>query len=141
MAGTLTLIIGLCGSGKSELIKQLDVDPKLRFDEGFDWNHEGQHEAIVAALQVDKNCAATEVEYCRTEPRETFVAKIRNAVPDANIEYICFENDLAQANRNCVNRKDGRDIRVLLAQNGRLSPQYTFPADARCLPVWRPDGN
>ena len=39
--GTLIVTLGLCGSGKSELIKRLDVD--LRFDEGFDWNLNGEH--------------------------------------------------------------------------------------------------
>src|ERR1043165_6554013 len=114
--GTLTLIIGLCGSGKTKFIEQLDIDPALKFDEGFDWNRRGEHEAIIAALHAGKQCAAIEVEYCRAEARDRFVTKIRSAVPGAIIEFVCFENDLVQASKNCAARKDGRDLGMLLAQ-------------------------
>ena len=137
MVGTVTFILGLCGSGKSELIRQLDADRK--FDEGFAWNRHGEHEDLVAALQSGGHCAVIEVAYCVPGPREEFLEKITRAVPGLRVRWICFENDLAQANRNCVDRNDGRDLKMLFAQNQFLSPAYTYPPGAEIRPVWRPE--
>src|SRR5438034_1252590 len=116
---TLTIILGLCGSGKSELIKRLDVD--VRFDEGFDWNLKGEHERLISALKAGNSCAVIEVAYCAAIKRDAFVAKIKQAIPGVIIRWKCFRNDLAQANLNCINRRDGRDVTELLSINVGLA--------------------
>jgi hypothetical protein len=134
---TLTVILGLCGSGKSELIKRLKVD--VRFDEGFDWNLHGEHERLISALKSGQSCAVIEVGYCLKTRRDAFVARIRQAAPEVTIEWKCFANDLVQANLNCLNRRDGRDVKELLRINADLTAVYTYPEDAEILPVWTPE--
>ena len=133
MPGSLTFILGLCGAGKSYLIRQLDAD--LKFDEGFAWNLRGEHEQLVAALRANKRCAVIEVAYCLPGPRETYVARIRREVPGLTIHWKCFENDLGTANKNCRLRLD-RDPELHFRINDQLSAGYTFPEGAEVLPIW-----
>ena len=84
MMGTLTVILGLCGSGKTHLIEHLEAD--LKFDEGFQWNLNRDHERLVAALREGRHCIVIEVDYCIAQSRDKFVAWITNAVPGVTIQ-------------------------------------------------------
>jgi hypothetical protein len=64
----LIAILDVCGSGKSELIKRLDVDI-FGSTEGFDWNLNGEHERLISALKEGKSCAVIEVGYGDTARR------------------------------------------------------------------------
>ncbi len=134
--GDLIVILGLCGSGKSQLIKRLNVD--VRFDEGFDWNLNGEHEQLISAIKAGHSCAVVEVAYCAKSQRDAFVARVRTAIPNVVIQWKCFANDLKQANQNCVERRDGRDVSALCSINAALAAVYTYPEGAEILPVWRP---
>src|SRR5688572_18856351 len=85
---------------------------------------------VVDALRSGKSCAVVKISYCDPMPRIAFEWEIRKAVPDVQLQYICFENDLQKANANCRRRRDGRDIQMLYAINGDVSASYTIPPGA-----------
>lgn len=131
--GTLTVIIGLCGSGKSWVLDRLDVEVKLPHD-GFasDRRH---FDHVVDGLRSDKSCAVIEIAHCDPIQRTTFEREIRIAVPHVSIRYICFENDLRKANENCRRRKDGRDLERLRRINDHYTEVYSIPAGAEVRPI------
>lgn len=134
MSATVTFILGLCGSGKTHLIERLPAD--LKFDEGFLWNLANEHERLIAALASGKDCIAIEIEYCRQSHREEIVDYIRKAVPNVKIKWLCFENSLAKANKNCRERTDKPDPERHVVINQLLSPDYTYPDGAEIRPIW-----
>src|SRR3954466_16038118 len=113
MAGTLIVILGLCGSGKSWLLDQLVVDVKSPHD-GFDLDS-CHMQRIVDGLRANQSCAVIEIAFCEPGRRAAFEQEIRDLVPSVSIRYICFENDLQAANENCRRRNDERDLDALYA--------------------------
>src|SRR5262245_55003945 len=120
---SLTLILGLCGSGKSYTLDRLDAEVKSPHD-GFALNHNGEIEYVIEALRAGRSCAVVEIAYCERGARASFLTWVRREVPAVEIRFICFENDVQKANANCVRRDDGRDLQRLFAINKHFSASY-----------------
>jgi hypothetical protein len=136
-AGQLTVILGLCGSGKSWLLERLEVEVKSPHD-GFATDR--RHlTSIAEALRQGKSCAVIEIAYCHPTDRAAFERELRNMIPEVRITYICFENDLQKANDNCRRRSDGRDVQMLLDINTAVSAHYTIPPGADVRSIWTPE--
>jgi hypothetical protein len=101
----VTFILGLSGAGKTWLADRM-IESKAaskKFDEGF-LNSAAQHDALTAALRAGQDCVVVEIAYCNETSRRHIVQELADAVPSATIEWLCIENDLAKANKNCRER-------------------------------------
>jgi len=133
MMATVTFILGLCGAGKSWLASRAAVGAK--FDEGF-LDDASQHDALIASLRSGNDAVVVEIAYCVEEARIAIVRELERAVPGVSIRWVCFENDLVVANKNCRERMNKGDAEGHVAINERVSPWYTYPKDALVLPMW-----
>jgi hypothetical protein len=104
------------------LVAQLGLDPQL-LDE---WHR------FLDALAAGKNCAVIEIKYIAEVYRIDLVKEARERYPDTNFEWICFKNDLATANWNCLNDPERPRDRAEgnVAQNNCWTHQYTIPKGA-----------
>ena len=133
---TVTFILGLCGSGKTWLAERIIAD--RTFDEGFICD-KTQHVALIDALRSGGDCVVVEIHYCRQSDRNTIVAELRAAVPEVRINWLCIENDLSRANKNCrerTNKVSDPDGEKHVGINGRLSPGYSYPDGGGVLKMW-----
>jgi hypothetical protein len=132
---TVTFVLGLCGSGKSYLVDAMTGVEK--FQESF-FDHKDE---FLAAVQAGADCVVSELAFLRAKPREEILREILAIAPDAKIKWVCFENDLEQANRNC--RRERKDKlpgseEDHVAINYAHRPHYTYPEGAEIIPVRRP---
>ena len=132
MAGTVTFILGLYGSGKSHLAKSLGVSSI--FESGFLSNHTQQHERLFAALRAGFDCAVVDIAFTERTIREAFLAVLKASVPDVQVRWKCFENDPIRSNRNCRRRRD-RDAEGEMALNRYWTRVYSYPDGAEVIPV------
>jgi hypothetical protein len=132
----LILVTGLAGSGKTELVKCLEAD--LLFDDNLPGPRFLENlNVLSAALREGKRCIVVEGSLMLADWRERFLTLLATFAPGTVPEWLCFENDLAQANANCRTRLD-KNPEGHVAQNERTSPLYTLPAGVVPIPVWRP---
>lgn len=129
----VTFILGLCGAGKTHLADRIIADQK--FDEGF-LNDQTQHKALIAALSHGKDCVVIEIAYCEREARQSIVDKLNASVRGVTIRWLCIENDLYRANKNCHERTNKGDAKGHVEINQRVSAIYTYPDDAVVLKMW-----
>ncbi len=129
---TVTFIVGLCGAGKTWLAERM---PGTKFDEGF-LKDVDQHAALINALRSGEGCVVVEIAYCLEEDRRSIVRELAREVPTAEIEWLCIENDLDKANKNCRERTNKGDPDGHVRINRWVSPRYTYPVGATVLPMW-----
>jgi hypothetical protein len=137
---SLTIVIGLCGSGKTWLADMILAPVKI--DEGFRGKAEKQ-KAVIAALQRGQDVVIVEAEYCREPARrqedgapDGIEALVAGYVPGAVVTWMCVENDLHRANKNCWERTNKGDPQGHVNINKTLSPTYTYPPGAVVLRMW-----
>ena len=130
---TATFILGLCGAGKSWLADRIIADTK--FDEGFLCDS-AQHAALIKALRSGQTCVVIEIAYCKEDARLQIVQEITEAVPNVTINWLCIENDLSRANKNCRERMNKLDPDGHIEINKRISPVYTYPVGAVVFRMW-----
>ena len=131
---TVTFILGLCGSGKTWLADRIVAD--VKFDEGFLDNKDQQHDALIKALHAGQDCVVVEIQYCREDDRKKIVEKIRNIVPNVYINWLCIENDLHRANKNCYERTNKGDPTKHVNINRQLSSVYKYPEGSVVVRMW-----
>ena len=130
---TVTFILGLCGEGKTWLADRIVAGAKS--DEGF-LNDPAQHAALISALRSGQDCVVVEIAYCQEAARPMIVQELSTAVPDVMIKWLCIENDLFRANKNCRERTNKGDAAGHVAINCRVSPVYTYPEGGVILRMW-----
>ena len=132
---TVTFILGLCGAGKSHLVKRM-TDVHVIDERFFARKNE-----LFAAIGAGKHCVITEIAFCLEDEREKIVGELSAFAPNIETKWVCFENDLAKANSNCrTGRKDKEpgSEELHVAINESYSPHYTYPSGAEILPIWTP---
>jgi hypothetical protein len=130
---TVTFILGLCGAGKTWLADRI-VDG-AQFDEGF-LNDPSQHAALIETLRSGRDCIVVEIAYCQEAARQQIMQELAVAVPKVTINWLCIENDLFRANKNCRERTNKGDADGHVAINRRVSPVYTYPEGGLILRMW-----
>jgi len=130
---TVTFILGLCGAGKTWLADRIVADAK--FDEGF-LREPVQHAGLIRALRSGQNCVVVEIAYCYEAARQQIVQEVTGAVPNVAVNWLCIENDLVKANKNCRERTNKRYPDEHVEINGRVSPMYTYPEGGVILRMW-----
>jgi hypothetical protein len=128
----VTIILGLCGSGKTWHADRLIREGKAlkKFDENFlSRDFPGQPEELVQELRSGNDCVVVEIAFCLAPDREAFLTWLKAEVPDVVVEWLCIENDLEKANKNCRARP-GKDAEEHIAINLKVSPNYKYPDNA-----------
>jgi hypothetical protein len=139
---TVTVIVGLAGSGKStradELVDQAKAAGKalVKIDEQL-WSrkYSEKRDLLVRELRADNDCVVAEIAFCCRYDREDFIGWIESAVPGVEIRWICIENNREKANRNCRNRPE-RAPEDHVRMNDAVSPRYDCPEGAKVVPMW-----
>lgn len=85
------------------------------------------------------DCIVEEIAYCCPQSRHTIVKALRSQIPEVDIEWICFENDLEGANWNVQHRDDSgkQDIQGHIDINRKYHRVYTYPHGATIRPIMR----
>ena len=130
---TVTFILGLCGSGKTWLADRIVAARK--FDEQF-LKDQAQHAALIEALSSGNDSVVVEIAYCREDARQEIVSEITGAVPNVKINWLCIENDLYRANKNCRERANKPDSEGHIRFNHEVSSSYAYPDGAVILKMW-----
>lgn len=130
-------VLGLCGSGKTWLADHIVATEK--FDEDF-LNDPKKHADLIKALRSIRDCVVVEIAYCLATYRDQIVSELREAVPQLTIIWLCIENNLEKANKNCRERTNKDDPNGHINMNKQYSPLYTYPDDGVILRMWTRDG-
>ncbi|MGH2396319.1 MAG: hypothetical protein ACRDFW_04895 [bacterium] len=134
---TVTFILGLCGAGKTWLADRIVAGRK--FDEGF-LNDRAQHDELIQALRRGEDCVVVEIAYCFAERRRHIVGELTGAVSNLGITWLCIENDLNRANKNCRERVNKGDPEGHVRINEQVSPRYSYPDGGVIFKMWTRDG-
>lgn len=142
--GTLILIQGLAGSGKSHLVEMLRYD--FLIQENFastDDCEERNIQDLARELRCGRCCIVSERKYRSSVERRKFIQRILamvNPSPPPLIRVICFENDIKAANHNCLMRTNkeqdptGEDH---VAQNNKDTLDYEIPSNAIVVKIYQ----
>jgi len=130
-----TIILGLCGSGKTYLSEKISKETGAKIFEGIE--HHKTLPCIIQYLKNGHDCVLEEMAYSTKDGREYLVNALTSQVEGVVIEWICFENDLESANWNVQKRTNKRDIKGHISINMRLSKVYTYPDGATIIPISR----
>lgn len=141
----ISFILGLCASGKSYLANKMGESSNvLIIDEGFNPDVDPpfyeNYKKVLDSLKKGVNCVVIEIALCIRSYQIVIVNKLKNDIKDIEIEWICIENDLEQANKNITYRlsKGEKGSQGHVRINEEISPMYTYPQNAKILPMFRP---
>lgn len=131
----ITFIVGLSGSGKTEMSERLKKETGgevftnlLADDSGLG--------VLIELLRDGKDCIIDEVRFCLPAYREQILQSLSH-IAGLDIRWICYENDLETANWNVIHRTNKGDPTGHLDLNLRLHPHYTYPPNAEIVPIQR----
>ena len=142
--GTLILIQGLAGSGKSHLIELLRHD--FLIQENFAASAESEARNIddlARELRCGRCCIVSERKYRSNVERNAFihtVSALLSPSPQPTIRVVCFENDIEAANHNCqmrTNQAHDPTGEAHMEQNRHDTRDYQIPADAIVVKIHR----
>lgn len=134
-ATQVKFVVGLCGSGKSFLIKKYSDVFKV-FDEGVapGWPAYGP---FLEAVRLGQDCVAVEIAFRHPQLRALIAAEVRLIRPDAELEWLFFENDPKTANNNCIkDTKKRRDVQGNIECNNRWTLDYDIPVGVVPIPIY-----
>jgi len=138
--GTLTIIMGLCGSGKSHLLAELiSKSPMGAYvkDEGLLTEHfEDNYKYLLDSLKNRINSFVAGGEFCFKNNQEILISRLKKDIPDLKIEYYAFENDLEKANNNVKKRTNKSDVKGHMQINAKLSNDYYIPKGSNIVPIF-----
>ena len=137
----VTIIVGLCGSGKSHLAKQLQSQGAVCLDESFKGVRfsadtgvlsRGKFDTLVRLLRDGHDCAYTDAMLMSEATRRQFEPWLKelDALPGVTVEWVFFENDAAAANHNCRNdpNRDAQKVAGDESNNKCWTALYAIPA-------------
>jgi len=114
----VTFFIGLCGSGKSHESKELEKQYLKREQKVKMFQEIIGREQIPELIQTLKDgidCIVEEALYCDPIHRNKIQQRLEQVVPEADIQWECFENNLKAANWNVKNRSyDDAEVALLI---------------------------
>lgn len=135
----LTVIMGLCGSGKTHILMDLIGKSSMGAyvkDEGFlNENFESNYEYLKTSLKSGINSILVGGEFCYQNNQQILEKKVRTDFPEINIKWIAFENNLAKANANVRNRKNKSDAEGHIRINNELTKHYHIPEGSQLIKI------
>jgi hypothetical protein len=157
---TITLAVGLPGSGKSTYIASLlrnqpDLfvahDFKKETRDGTAQFTSSRHfEELIAALRSGRDAALDDIGFCHPEARKWAERDIRAALQNADgapsiditFNWVFFENDPIKCEANIRRRAQtdtDRDLEKELAYLKKHGPNYVLPELSKPLKIWELD--
>lgn len=134
----VTFLLGLAGSGKSFHAKKLKRETDAEIFEGVAGSHNpGMLLTMVQHLRDGKNCIVEEIAYCHPHAREEILKHLHSQVPNVEIEWICFENNLESANWNVRHRKNKDNPEGHYKINQHYHCLYQYPDGATVIQITR----
>ena len=139
-----TFILGLAGSGKSHLAKEMKQKDKdlLIIDDAFHpvFNkniYEINLDKLRQAVNNGFNAVIIEGAFCFKEFRDQMVPYLESLFPQVEFEWICFVKDIEKAKKN-LHRSDreGRNSEEHEKLNENLNPKYTYPDNCQIIPIF-----
>ena len=131
----ITFILGLSGSGKTYLSERLKKETGAEVFTNLLADESGLT-ALIESLREGKDCIVDEVRFCLPAYREQILQSL-SQITSLDMRWICYENDLETANWNVIHRTNKADPEGHLDINLRLHPHYTYPANAKIVPIQR----
>ena len=137
--GTLLIVLGLAGSGKSHLIDMLTKD--FVIEEGFALDENNNVNKLAEQLDAGRFCIVSERKYRSQKERDDFLSKVKAKVQHAPfVNFLCFEKDKDAANHNCMNRtnkNNGWSPEQHVQQNETDFTSYEIPDGAVVVKIHR----
>ena len=141
----VTFILGLCASGKTYQAKKLaKIETALLIDEGLNPYvnppFDKLYKKLIDSLKKGGGVVAIEIALCDVSIRSKLVSLIETDASDAEIKWVCIENDLNQANKNIEYRisKGEKGSPGHYDINERVSRIYTYPNGAEIIQTFNP---
>lgn len=135
--GTLFIIIGLPGSGKSFLIKTKFMG-MLSKENIFDDYHKDSYNnspeiekscnysKLINRLMAGDDCVISDIEFCKTRHLNKLLDKLNSIVTSLNYELHCFRNQPEQCMKN-VKHRNRENAKSEIIKIMELTKLYTPP--------------
>ena len=120
------VIIGLPGSGKTFLGKQLSVEKKIHFFD--DVSKHNSIKAMEEYVQTKEDFIIADPLLCFPDAKRNFDNWVKNNASSYVVKYIYFENDPESCLENVEIRDDGRDVENFIKSARKV---YDPPFGAR----------
>ena len=133
----ITFIIGLCGSGKTYLSDQLSMATGVEVFESLVEKQDTDIPKLLQCLRDGQDCVVEEISFCTADTRGLMMRQISQHVPECEVEWMCYENDLESANWNVTHRINKGEIERHIEINGRVHQSYSYPDGCTLLPITR----
>ena len=141
----VTFVLGLCGAGKSEIVRDRVGRGFVPCDEGSIPGY-ANWPVFVEALRAAKNCVVAEIAYYQ-EAHRRWASAVVALFPGYVIEWVCYENTHAVADENrrkdvAAGKRTSEQCAANLSQNASTimaltTGVYSFPHDAVMRPIHR----
>lgn len=130
-----TVVVGLCGSGKSYHTERLHKQTGASVFEGV--VEKQQIPEAIEWLRSGNDCIIEEISFCTAGNRAVVTKMLKQQVPGVEIAWFCLENDLDSANWNVRHRRNKGEVDRHLEINGRVSAEYSYPDGCEIVPITR----
>lgn len=132
---TITLIIGLPGSGKSFLGTKLAKETGATFIDDIKTTTE-----LELSFTQNKDIIIADMALCSKPTREACIGILNKMASDTNINIIInkifFENNPTKAHRLVFHRNDGREVDKAIIG---MSKDYIIDDGFTPIIIWQPD--
>jgi hypothetical protein len=144
----LIIVVGLPGSGKSHLLRQMvsrgEVAPECVRHDYHDQSKNGTHdvdqsrffEVAVASLKAGKTFAIADIWFCKPGHVERTSIVLRSNVPGLQVDVRYFENAPEACLANVL-REGGSNVMARVQRIGELTRTYAPPAGVALERVYR----
>ncbi len=135
----VTIVVGLCGSGKSYHCDQIKAKTGAKHFEHVA-SQEGTRAGLIEHLRQGKDATVEDCTYCNPAAQREIEKELRShAIDGLVIEWHAFENNLRQANLNCMKRPpkgpNEGSLDADLDNNAKNTPIYKYPPGAEILKI------
>ncbi|MBN8549997.1 MAG: hypothetical protein J0M12_11835 [Deltaproteobacteria bacterium] len=148
--GTLTIVVGLPGSGKSHLIEELTRKAtglvRDDFMAGIEYSpliwrlptvtDSAVYPRLISDLRSGKQCVISDIIFCDTLIRLEIENAVRRDVPKVDLRWEFFENNPTACKANARRRARKKSLSKELKLITFLSRKYILPEEATAHKVW-----